>query len=81
MTTLTELIEQLETLRKAHGGDLKVMTCMDYMPEINAWPLHSISFAIVYVPIDTEFGDAFPMIEKIENVETAAPGSVIVLTP
>ena len=34
--TVTELIEQLETLRKAHGGDFEVMTCTDYMREINA---------------------------------------------
>lgn len=79
--TITELINELETLRKEYGDGFEIMTTCNIEPDINTWPLKSISMAQVCVPLETELftGFAYPMMEDerafptVEN-KTVMPG-------
>ncbi len=68
--TVEELIKDLESLRKDFGDGLQVLTTSIIEPDISTWPLKEISVAQVCVPIETEYGLAYPMVED----ELAFPG-------
>ena len=63
--TIDVLIKELETLRKEYGDGFEIMTTCNIEPDINTWPLKSVSTVQVCVPIETELftGLAYPMIE------------------
>ena len=88
--TVDELIKQLETLREDYGDGLQVLTTCNIETDINTWPLKEISMAQVCVPIETDYGLAYPMVEDElafpgpeddKKYGKHAPGCVIVLFP